>query len=85
MKNNLADDQHSLEGLNLVNAVLRLGIDYHFQDEIEAILKREYLIFNGDMIRDCNTQDLYEIALRFRLLRQGGYYVSPGIYAQNIF
>ncbi|PON50133.1 Squalene/phytoene synthase [Trema orientale] len=72
MKNN------SSEGLNMVNSVLRLGIDYHFQDEIEAILKREYLkLFN---IGDCNTQDLYEVSLRFRLLRQGGYYVSIDVF-----
>lgn len=76
-------DSHkrSLAALNLVDAVLRLGVEYHFQEEIEAILQREYLIFSADHNgEDCNTDPdpLYEVALRFRLLRQGGYHVSAG-------
>ena len=74
--------KNSLAGLKLVDAVLRLGIEYHFKGEIEAILQREHLIFNNGI--DCGNnyvdQDLLEVALRFRLLRQGGYDVSAGIY-----
>lgn len=60
----------------MVDAILRLGIEYHFQEEIETILKRQYMIFSG------HDHDLYEAALRFRLLRQNGYHVSAG---ENIF
>ena len=74
--------KNSLAGLKLVDAVLRLGIEYHFKGEIEAILQREHLIFNNGI--NCGNnyvdQDLLEVALRFRLLRQGGYDVSAGIY-----
>ena len=65
--------QVSLEGLNLVDAVLRLGINYHFQGEIQTILQNQYMFFV-----DHDGDELYEVALRFRLLRQGGYYVSAG-------
>ena len=74
--------KNSLAGLKLVDAVLRLGIEYHFKGEIEAILKREHVIFNNGI--NCGNnyvdQDLLEVALRFRLLRQGGYDVSAGIH-----
>ena len=42
---NLVEDP--LEGWNMVNAILRFGIEYHFQEEIETILKRQYVIFNA--------------------------------------
>ncbi|KAL5579186.1 hypothetical protein UlMin_011628 [Ulmus minor] len=67
--------QVSLEGLNLVDAVLRLGIDYHFQGEIQTILQNQYMFFV-----DHDGDELYEVALRFRLLRQGGYYVSADVF-----
>ena len=67
------------EGLNMVDAILRLGIEYHFHEEIETILKRQYMIFSGHAGHD---HDLYEAALHFRLLRQVGYHVSTG---ENIF
>ena len=65
------------ESLNMINAIQRLGIDYYFQQEIEAILHSQYLkyISHGD----CGHQ-LHEVALRFRLLRQQGYYVPAGRY-----
>uniref|UniRef100_A0A2N9FHJ4 Terpene synthase N-terminal domain-containing protein n=1 Tax=Fagus sylvatica TaxID=28930 RepID=A0A2N9FHJ4_FAGSY len=62
-----------LEGLNMVNLILRLGIEYHYQEEIEAILQRQYAIFSAHAGDD---HDLHEVALGFRLLRQEGYHVS---------
>ncbi|KAJ4826034.1 putative terpene synthase 13 [Turnera subulata] len=69
-----------LESLAMIDAIQRLGIDYHFQEEIEAILERQYLISSVNH----SNQDLYEVALRFRLLRQEGYYVPEGIFDQFI-
>ncbi|XP_059439321.1 (3S,6E)-nerolidol synthase 1-like [Corylus avellana] len=65
------------ESLNMINAVQRLGIDYYFQQEIEAILHSQYLkyIAHGD----CG-HELHEVALRFRLLRQQGYHVPADIF-----
>ncbi|KAG7960137.1 hypothetical protein I3843_10G107400 [Carya illinoinensis] len=63
------------ESLDMINAIQRLGIDYHFEEDIDAILKGQYAkyIAHGD----CG-QNLHEVALRFRLLRQRGYYVPAG-------
>ena len=62
--------------LLMIDAIQRQGIDYHFHDEIEGILKMQYRMFTTteDDLRD----NLYEVALRFRLLRQLGYYVTAG-------
>jgi hypothetical protein len=40
-----------LEGLNMVNLILRLGIEYHYQEEIEAILQRQYAIFSAHAVQ----------------------------------
>ena len=62
----------TFEVLLMIDAIQRLGIDNHFHDEIEAILQRQYrIVITTDDFRD----NLYEVALRFRLLRQEGYYV----------
>ncbi|KAG6692404.1 (3S,6E)-nerolidol synthase 1-like [Carya illinoinensis] len=65
------------ESLDMINAIQRLGIDYHFEEDIDAILKGQYAkyIAHGD----CG-QNLHEVALRFRLLRQRGYYVPADVF-----
>ncbi|KAK1300454.1 (-)-germacrene D synthase [Acorus calamus] len=56
-----------LQEMNLIDAIQRLGLGYHFEEQIDAALKR---------IHDLSVDDnLYFFALRFRLLRQGGYNV----------
>ncbi|XP_044461148.1 (3S,6E)-nerolidol synthase 1-like isoform X3 [Mangifera indica] len=67
-----------VEGLAMVDAVQRSGIDYHFRDEIQQILQRQFMIFSS--YDDHNQDDLCEVALRFRLLRQHGYYVPADIF-----
>eukprot|EP00268_Persea_americana_P055950 TRINITY_DN6551_c0_g1_i3.p1 TRINITY_DN6551_c0_g1~~TRINITY_DN6551_c0_g1_i3.p1 ORF type:complete len:164 (+),score=31.07 TRINITY_DN6551_c0_g1_i3:138-629(+) len=64
-------DDH-LQELNLIDAVQRLGVAYHFQEEIAQALLRMYK--SG---RDY-SDDLHAVALQFRLLRQEGYNVPPG-------
>ncbi|XP_037496550.1 probable terpene synthase 13 [Jatropha curcas] len=66
--------EDAVEGLVMIDAIQRLGIEYNFQEEIDAILKRQYLI------PTTNDYDLHETALRFRLLRQEGYHVLPGVF-----
>nr|GMC70142.1 (-)-germacrene D synthase-like [Ipomoea batatas] len=65
----------SLEKLELVDKIQRLGVDYHFEKEIEASL--QHIFDNYD---NCNKGDdennLYVVALRFRLLRQEGHHIS---------
>ncbi|KAK8618336.1 hypothetical protein V6N13_132330 [Hibiscus sabdariffa] len=60
------------QGLAMTDAILRLGIDHHFQHEIEQVLQRNYML-SGD--KDFHNSDLREVSLRFRLLRQEGYFV----------
>ncbi|XXG83105.1 hypothetical protein AAC387_Pa10g0940 [Persea americana] len=66
-------DDH-LQELNLIDAVQRLGVAYHFEEEIAQALLRMYK--SG---RDY-SDDLHAVALQFRLLRQGGYDVSPDVF-----
>lgn len=67
----------SFEGFAIIDAVQRLGIDYHFQDEIQQIIRREYVISTTYPFQHHYLQ---EISLRFRLLRQEGYNVPTGVY-----
>ncbi|KAL5549586.1 hypothetical protein UlMin_004817 [Ulmus minor] len=63
--------------LKLIDAVQRLGLSYHFENEIEQALHDQYSLYvaykndHGD-----HEEDLNHVALRFRLLRQHGYYIS---------
>ncbi|KAM0888061.1 hypothetical protein ACQ4PT_028586 [Festuca glaucescens] len=56
----------------LVDTIQHLGIHHHFQDEIDAalgeILESEFSV---------GSSSLNEVALRFRLLREHGHWVSP--------
>ncbi|CAK9141037.1 unnamed protein product [Ilex paraguariensis] len=70
--------EEPLEGLFLIDAIQRLGIEYHFQEEIEAILQRQYMAIKTDVHK---YEDLYEVSLCFRLLRPEGYYVSPDAFS----
>ncbi|CAJ1961464.1 unnamed protein product [Sphenostylis stenocarpa] len=70
--------ESSPEGLCMVDAMMRLNIDYHFQEEIDAFLQKQYVICNTNWGTYGN--DLHYIALCFRLLRQQGYYVSAEVF-----
>ncbi|KAJ9676260.1 hypothetical protein PVL29_024995 [Vitis rotundifolia] len=63
--------------LNFIDAMQRLGVAYHFERQIEESLQRIYDRFHDV---DDTDDDLYNIALQFRLLRQQGYNISCGIF-----
>ncbi|KAL6316127.1 hypothetical protein AAG906_015957 [Vitis piasezkii] len=69
-----ATANHSLL-LNFIDAVQRLGVAYHFEQEIEEALQHIYNSFHD--LNDIDG-DLYNVALGFRLLRQQGYNISCG-------
>ncbi|OAY26031.1 probable terpene synthase 13 [Manihot esculenta] len=69
------EGEDAFECLPMVDAIQRLGIEYHFQDEIDSFLKRHYMIHST-----YNYNDLHEAALSFRLLRQAGYHVLAGVF-----
>lgn len=66
-------DMDILPKLELVNSLQRLGVCYHFEDEITKILEA---IFNKDA--EWENQDLYAISLKFRLLTQHKLRVPQG-------
>ncbi|KAJ9678956.1 hypothetical protein PVL29_021001 [Vitis rotundifolia] len=63
--------------LNFIDAVQRLGVAYHFEQEIEEALQHIYNTFHDLNYMD---GDLHKIALGFRLLRQQRYNISCGIF-----
>ncbi|PRQ31621.1 putative S-linalool synthase [Rosa chinensis] len=80
---NAGEDQ--LQQLVMVDAMQRLGVAYLFQNEIYAILEKQYTrssAYNGD---DDGNHQLLEASLRFRLLRQQGFPVTPGRYCSYHF
>ncbi|KAG9453042.1 hypothetical protein H6P81_005946 [Aristolochia fimbriata] len=60
------------EEMHVVDDLQRLGIGYHFEEEMEEALFRMKETFNSDVAGD---EDITSVALRFRLLRQAGHYV----------
>ncbi|KAG6747119.1 hypothetical protein POTOM_049499 [Populus tomentosa] len=71
----LAAASNSSQQLDLIDAIQRLGVAYHFETEIEEALHH---IYNNRI--DMEDDDLYNTALGFRLLRQHGYNVSCDIF-----
>lgn len=67
-----------MESLYMVDTIQRLGVEHHFQEEIEASLQKQLLIFSSHRCDFANSSKLYEVALLFRLLRQRGHYVHAG-------
>lgn len=58
--------------LDLVDVLQRLGVDYHFKEETDELLKS---VFDD---KDGGSDDLYLTSLRFYLHRKHGYAVSSG-------
>ncbi|WVZ23759.1 hypothetical protein V8G54_002303 [Vigna mungo] len=71
-------DESSLEGLCMIDVIQRLNIDYHFQDEIETFLEKQYA--NYSRVGSGYGNHIHEIALRFRLFRQHGYFVPEEVF-----
>nr|QWQ79597.1 TPS39 [Juglans sigillata] len=71
-----------LEKLELIDVLQKLGLSYHFEDEVKRTLEAIYNTIHqaGDI---CKKENLYAISLEFRLLRQHGYSVPQEIF--NIF
>ncbi|XP_024172082.1 (-)-germacrene D synthase [Rosa chinensis] len=69
--------------LNLIDEIQRLGVSYHFENEIHQMLQK---IHNSSYDDQENNDDdeLYIIALRFRLLRQQGFEVSCKMFSKFI-
>ncbi|KAI3861133.1 hypothetical protein MKX03_001159 [Papaver bracteatum] len=74
-KVSLSSSSSSYDLLKLINILQRLGVGYHFGDEIKGALgnmKDRHFIWE--------KEDLFMQAVKFRLLRQHGYPVSPDVF-----
>ncbi|KDP35323.1 hypothetical protein JCGZ_09482 [Jatropha curcas] len=73
----LNQPMNTLDQLELIDTLQRLGLAYHFEHEITRILMVIYG-HNSDntQIKEC----LYATALKFRLLRQHGYRIPQEIF-----
>ncbi|KAL3322567.1 hypothetical protein AABB24_039925 [Solanum stoloniferum] len=66
----------SIQKLEMINTIQRLGVDYHFEHEIQESLSYLYEGYEEWIGEVDNVDNLYVVALSFRLLRVQGYYVS---------
>ncbi|XP_049411252.1 (E,E)-germacrene B synthase [Solanum stenotomum] len=66
----------SEQKLVLIDTMQRLGVAYHFDNEIETSIQN---IFDASQQNDDN---LYVVSLRFRLVRQQGHYISSDVFKQ---
>ncbi|XP_031267787.1 myrcene synthase, chloroplastic-like [Pistacia vera] len=69
------DPLHQLE---LIDDLGRLGVSYHFQDEIKRILSEIHN--NNSSYYKQRKESLHAVALEFRLLRQHGYDIPAEIF-----
>ncbi|XP_008460931.2 terpene synthase 10-like isoform X1 [Cucumis melo] len=72
-----APSEDSLEQLELIDTLQRLGISYHFESEIKHVLKTLY----NKRDLDDNKKDLYATSLEFRLFRQHGFEISQEVFS----
>ncbi|KVH95539.1 Terpene synthase, metal-binding domain-containing protein [Cynara cardunculus var. scolymus] len=68
--------------IQLIDAVQRLGVAYHFEKEIEDALQHVYRTYGHQGIH--NNNDLQSISLWFRILRQQGFNVSSEIFKNHM-
>ncbi|KAI3813055.1 hypothetical protein L1987_17769 [Smallanthus sonchifolius] len=67
--------------IELIDVVQRLGLEYHFEKEIEEALQHIYDTYGEKWIDQNNLQN---ISLWFRLLRQHGFNVSLGVFKNHM-
>ena len=73
--NKIANDD-PLKQLEFIDILQRLGISYHFENEIKDMLTMTYK--NHCENDDWKINNLYATSLEFRLLRQYGFNIQQG-------
>ncbi|XP_022850114.1 vetispiradiene synthase 2-like [Olea europaea var. sylvestris] len=76
-----APGKDMVETMNLIETLERLGISYHFANEIEELLDH---FFNLNSNYADEAYDLYTVALHFRLFRQHGHRISCDVFKKFI-
>lgn len=68
-----------LDQLELIDDLQKLGVSYHFEQEIDNMLTFTYHKLDKSNFMEYDMEyDLHANALKFRLLRQHGFNVSEG-------
>ncbi|KAL8479702.1 hypothetical protein ACS0TY_026578 [Phlomoides rotata] len=76
-----APESNMVDIMKLIDTVERLGISYHFNNEIEEKIQQ---FFNLNTNYEDEDYDLYTVALHFRLFRQHGYPISSDVFGKWI-
>ncbi|KAF5478807.1 hypothetical protein F2P56_005337 [Juglans regia] len=71
----LASADQPSKQLNIIDVLQRLGVAYHFERDIEEALERIYASSGAS-----DDNDLYNVSIHFRLLRQQGFRVSCDVF-----
>lgn len=74
-----ASAQNPFKQLSLIDAIQRLGVAYHLEEELEEILLHMFNTFSGHD-HAYNEDGLYNTSLCFRIMRQHGFYISCDIF-----
>ncbi|XP_058092425.1 probable terpene synthase 2 isoform X2 [Magnolia sinica] len=77
VKGMMSEAKGSVQELQLIDTLQRLGVAYHFEKEIDEALHWIYGVY-----ATVDFDDLHPVALRFRLLRQEGYNVSSDVFTK---
>ncbi|KAL5702321.1 hypothetical protein ACHQM5_027551 [Ranunculus cassubicifolius] len=66
----------------MIDTLQQLGIDYHFQEQIDEALMRQYkdFIASGEITNSDNEKNLCSTSICFRLLRQNGHPVPSDVF-----
>ncbi|KAG2677979.1 hypothetical protein I3760_12G121600 [Carya illinoinensis] len=67
--------------LELIDAIQRLSVSYHFKSEIDSVLQEiyKYYYYSEDEL-EISSHGLYTVALYFRLLRQQSYNIPSDVF-----
>lgn len=70
----LGKSEESSCKVDLIGTIQRLGISYHFEEEIRSILSS----ISMETANDWHVDGVASVALKFRLLRENGFSADPG-------
>lgn len=78
IRNEYEKEENTSSALSLVDDLQRLGISYHFVNEIRDVLEKIYSNYFKSHDK-WSKMDLNLTSLGFRLLRQHGYHIPQGM------
>uniref|UniRef100_A0A6N2MD43 Isoprene synthase, chloroplastic n=1 Tax=Salix viminalis TaxID=40686 RepID=A0A6N2MD43_SALVM len=74
----VAETDDSVEKIDFINTLCRLGVSYHFESDIEEQIHKIF-VTEPDLL-DKNDYDLHTVALVFRVFRQHGYKICCDVF-----